>query len=107
MNDQQIQEILWRALEAPCGLELEASDIETLKRKLYQVRAKAKEKGNDAFDCLQVITPPVGAETKIWLVKGQGNGRSKGDGGVRENTERPAVQRGQGEIDELLPEGGV
>jgi hypothetical protein len=72
MNDYDIQEILWRALETPVGLEVESSDIEAFKRRLYSVRNKAREKGNDSFNCLQFITPPLidsRADTRLWIVK--------------------------------------
>lgn len=71
MDDHAIETMLWRALEAPSGIEIESSDVEVLKRRLYTVRSKVRAKGNQAFDCLQFITPPLPQDqaTKIWLVK--------------------------------------
>lgn len=68
MQDHEIEEMLWRALEAPRGVEIECSDIEALKRRLYQVRGKAREKGNAAFDDLAFVTPPAGADVRLWIV---------------------------------------
>lgn len=90
MNDHEIQEILWRALETSVGLEVESSDIEAFKRRLYTVRNKARESGNQAFNSLQFITPPpiagAKAEIRIWIVKDE-ESREGGLNGAGENTQ--------------------
>lgn len=69
MKDYELEEILWRAIEAPVGIELATNDVDCLKRRLYSTRAKAREAGNTAFDSLAFVTPISNPDTTLWLVK--------------------------------------
>ena len=73
MKDHDIEELLWRALESKLGIEVATNDVEAFKRRLYSSRAKARQDGNLAFDSLQFITPPAESDTKLWIVRNNGN----------------------------------
>lgn len=69
MKEIELEELLWRAVESRLGIEVEASDIDALKRRLYTTRRKAQEQGNHNFDGLALLTPPQDPDTKLWIVK--------------------------------------
>lgn len=69
MKDYELEEILWRAVEARIGIEVRTSNVEALKFGLYETRAKARKNGNEAFDNLAMLTPPTNADEYLWIVK--------------------------------------
>lgn len=73
MKPGEARNLLWSAVESAYGIEVETNSVELLKQRLYQTRAKEKERGNDSFDSLQIITPPVDGDTKLWIVRKHGD----------------------------------
>jgi len=69
MTDTELEQILYSALAQPVGLEISTNSPADLKRRLYQVRAKAKKQGVDVFDSLSFRTSPTNAEGSLWIMK--------------------------------------
>lgn len=61
--------LLFQAILEPVGLSVITSDPAAFKRKFYAERAKAREAGNYAFDCLSLIVPAE--PNKLWIINGQ------------------------------------
>ena len=69
MTDAELEQILFSVLAQPIGLEVLTNSPEDLKRRLYQVRSKAKKAGIDTFDLLTFRTSPTNSEGSLWIIK--------------------------------------
>jgi hypothetical protein len=63
VNDIPLLQLLYDALHAPLGIEVETNDPERLRQKLYPLR-----KADETFADLAFILSPFDTQ-KLWIVK--------------------------------------
>lgn len=64
MQQHEVISLLTRALETPRGIKVRTSDPTLLRNKLYAVMREFP-----ALAVFGIVSPPVGSENYLWLVK--------------------------------------
>jgi hypothetical protein len=68
-------ELLYRALAAPIGIQVEVSDVTQCRNELVRCRQLT---GNKELDRLQFRTNPLDPDGSLWIIKGpKDNGEDK------------------------------
>lgn len=70
MQDQEIISLMYKAMEAEIGIEIETSNIPYFRERFYSVRMALREKGRNEFDGLTLRACPTSKE-KLWIMKKQ------------------------------------
>ncbi len=64
MQDHQITSLLVQAQETPLGVKVRTSNPQLLRNKLY-----AAMRAYPSLALFGIVTPPVGSENYLWLVR--------------------------------------
>ena len=67
-NDDMIM-MFQQALTAELGIVIETSSVDAFKRKFYSVRRDCIAQGIEEVERLQLLTPPDGDPTQLWICK--------------------------------------
>ncbi|WP_417436457.1 hypothetical protein [Idiomarina abyssalis] len=66
---QQLQHLMYQAIESDFGIEVSTSSSEHLRQELNFARRAAREVSNNDFDHLVFRTCPSDPSGKVWIVK--------------------------------------
>jgi hypothetical protein len=89
LSDMELMTYLESALTEEHGLEIETSDLDYLRRRIYALIAKRKAEGDERMRQLSLTTSPY-YKNKLWIVKEeQEDGKERSGSGNAEGNAPP------------------